>query len=78
MEQKPTQDLKKFLETWNSSQITLQTFVLLFGERILTWWPNWLKDMKKLKDLSRKSYLEAWNSSKVIEFVVIYTSDGFS
>ena len=34
--------------------------------------------MKKLKYLSRKSYLEAWNSSKVIEFVVIYTSDGFS
>ena len=34
--------------------------------------------MEKLKDLSRKSYLEAWNSSKVIEFVVIYTSDGFS
>ena len=34
--------------------------------------------MKKLKDLSRNSYLEAWNSSKFIRFAVIYTSDGFS
>ena len=76
-EQKPTQNHKKFLETWNSSQITLQTFVLLFGVRILTWCPTWLKDMKKFKDLSRKSYLEAWNISVFLKFITINIYDGF-
>ena len=33
--------------------------------------------MKKFKDLSRKSYLEAWNPSQFIKFVINNTSDGF-
>ena len=33
--------------------------------------------MKKLTELSRKSYLEAWNPSIFIKFVIINTSDGF-
>ena len=74
---KPTQNHKKFLEIWNSSQITLQMCVLHFGVRILTLGPNWWKNMKKFKDLSRKSYLEAWNPSQFIKFVIINTSNSF-
>ena len=75
---KPTQNLKKFLEIWNSSQITLQTCVLILVEEFLGFCPCWWKVMKKFKDLSRKSYLEAWNPSLFIKFVIINTSNGFS
>ena len=74
---KPTQNLKKFLEIWNLSQITLQTCVLILVEEFLGFCPCWWEDMKKLTELSRKSYLEAWNPSIFIKFVIINTSDSF-
>ena len=74
---KPTQNLKKFLEIWNLSQISLQTCVLILVEEFIGFCPCWWEDMEKLMELSRKSYLEAWNPSLFIKFVIINTSDGF-
>ena len=65
---KPTQNLKKFLEIWNLSQITLQTCVLILVEEFLGFCPCWWEVMKKFKDLSRKSHLEALNPYQILNF----------
>ena len=52
--------------------------VLILVEEYVGFCPCWWEVMKKFKDLSRKSYLKAWNPSLSIKFVAINTSDGFS
>ena len=49
-----------------------------FGGRISRFLPMLVGGHEKLTELSRKSYLELWNSSVFIEFVVFNTFDGFS
>ena len=49
-----------------------------FGGRISRFLPMLVGGHEKLTELSRKSYLEAWNPSLFIKFVIINTSNGFS
>ena len=72
-----TQNCQNFLESSDLSKITLTMSVLILVEEFLGFCPCWWEDMKKLTELSRKSYLEAWNPSIFIKFVIINTSDGF-
>ena len=73
-----TQNCQNFLETSDSSKITLTMCVLILVKEFLGFCPCWWEDMKKLTELSTKSYLEAWNPSLFIKFVIINTSNGFS
>ena len=72
-----TQNCQNFLESSDLSKITLTMSVLILVEEFLGFCPCWWEDTKKLTELSRKSYLEAWNPSLFIKFVIINTSDGF-
>ena len=51
--------------------------VLILVEEFLGFCPCWSEDMEKLKDLSRKSYLEAWNISVFLKFIIINIYNGF-
>ena len=72
-----TQNCQNFLETSDSSKITLTMCVLILVEEFLGFCPCWWEVMKKFKDLSQKSYLEALNPCQIIKFLFAITFNGF-